>query len=105
MPLLLVPNLHLLSKHCCLLHDPLCYQIVGVPSQMIMDGTKTQTKGKSGQACHDAGCPIIELKRGAPAANWAKQTIGELKSDTKSDMTNHVALSSSLVIISRYVHS
>ena len=58
-----------------------------MPSQMIMDGAKAQTKGKTGQECHDSGCPIVKLERGTPSANRAELSIRELQLDTKVDMS------------------
>ena len=57
-----------------------------VPNKMIVDGARTQVKGETANTCRLAGCTIVELERGTPSANRAERTIGELKTDTKSDM-------------------
>ena len=57
-----------------------------VPNKMIVDGARTQVKGETANTCRLAECTILELERGTPSANRAERTIGELKTETKSDM-------------------
>ena len=62
------------------------FKEIGVPSKLIADGARSQTKGDAANECKKSGCTIVELERGTPSANRAERAISELKSDTKKDM-------------------
>ena len=62
------------------------FKICGVPNHIICDQAKEQVRGDAKILCHDAGCTIVELEKGAPAANRAERAIKTLKDGSKKDM-------------------
>ena len=58
----------------------------GVPDHLIYDQAREQVQGDSKILCHDSGCTIIELEKGAPVANRAERTIKMLKDGVKKDL-------------------
>jgi len=62
------------------------FKNVGVPTKLIADGARTQTRGQAADECKKSGCTIVELERGTPLANCAERTIFELKSGTQQNM-------------------
>ena len=71
-------NIHLAFKHV--------FKDFGVPESMIVDGAKSQVKGKTKELCDMAQCEICELEKDTPSSNQAKHAIKSLKNDTKKYM-------------------
>ena len=52
----------------------------------MRSGYREQVQGDSRIICHEAGCTIVKLEKGTPAANRAERAIKMLKDDTKKDL-------------------
>ena len=59
------------------------FKEIGVPSKLVCDQAREQVKGDAKILCNEAGCYVIELEKGTPAANRAERTIKVLKNGTK----------------------
>ena len=62
------------------------FKEVGVPSHLICDQAREQVRGDARILCNEAGCHVIELEKGTPAANRAERAIKILKDGVKKDM-------------------
>ena len=62
------------------------FKEIGVPMHLICDQASEQVKGDARLLCNEAGCHVIELEKGTPAANRAERSIKILKDGAKKDM-------------------
>ena len=58
----------------------------GVPTDMIMDGSKEQTLGEFRRKCRESGCHIRQVEPYSPWSNSAEVAIKALKLDTGRDL-------------------
>ena len=62
------------------------FKEVGVPLHLICDQAREQVQGDARILCNEAGCHVIELEKGTPAANREECAIKILKDGVKKDM-------------------
>mmetsp|Transcript_22891 Transcript_22891/g.32768 ORF Transcript_22891/g.32768 Transcript_22891/m.32768 type:complete len:102 (-) Transcript_22891:709-1014(-) len=61
-------------------------QEVGVPPNLIMDGSKEQTLGEFKKKAHQADCKIRQIEPDSPSQNSCESTIRELKRGSERAM-------------------
>ena len=62
------------------------FKEVGVPLHLICDQAREQVRGDARILCNEAGCHVVELEKGTPAANRVERAIKILKDGVKRDM-------------------
>ena len=65
------------------------FKDTGVPSKLVVDGTRAQVQGKATELCDKASCDVTELGKGTPASNRVERFIQNYKNGSKKDMTAH----------------
>ena len=58
----------------------------GVPSTMVMDGSKEQTLGKFRKKCREAACHVRQTEPLSPWSNYAEVSIKQLKLASGRDL-------------------
>ena len=62
------------------------FKEVGVPTYMIIGGSKSQIEGETRKICGKARCNVAELNKNTPASNCLEISIQNLKNDTNRGM-------------------
>ena len=74
------------KKSCAHEALSLLFKREGVPSTMVMDGSKEQTLGKFATKCRQAGCHVKQTEPYSPWSNSCEVTIKECKAAAGRDL-------------------